>query len=108
MEPGPPAVGMGYSVTTPAGVIRPTRFRLLSVNHRLPSGPAVISYGRLPAASGYSVITPAGVMEAILPASASATQMLPSGPVVMPAAPSSPSSDIVPSGVIVKTEPATP
>ena len=31
------------SVTTPSGVIRPIRLPLISVNHRLPSGPAVMS-----------------------------------------------------------------
>ena len=33
------------SVTTPAGVIRPIRLPLIPVNHRLPSGPAVMPQG---------------------------------------------------------------
>src|ERR1700687_634107 len=36
-----PAVGIVYSVTTPAGVILPT-YPLLSTNHTLPSGPLAI------------------------------------------------------------------
>ena len=43
MSPGKlVAVGIGYSVITPAGVISPTAFPVFSVNHRLPSGPAVM------------------------------------------------------------------
>ena len=34
------AVGTGNSVTTPAVVIRPILLPLISVNQRLPSGPA--------------------------------------------------------------------
>ena len=37
------------SVTSPAGVIRPIRSPVCSVNQRLPSGPAVIPDGPLPA-----------------------------------------------------------
>src|SRR6516165_6739359 len=40
-------VGMGYSVTAPAGVTRPTLLPANSVNQRLPSGPAVIPSGWL-------------------------------------------------------------
>ena len=38
------AVGTGYSVISPEGVILPIR-SISSVNHRFPSGPAVISAG---------------------------------------------------------------
>ena len=43
--PGLPGVGMGNSVITPPGVIRPIPFALSSVNQMLPSGPAVTPYG---------------------------------------------------------------
>ena len=54
------------SVTTPAGVMRPIRRPLVSVNQRLPSGPATMSRGLLPAVMpvANSVTTPAGVMRA--------------------------------------------
>ncbi len=62
-----PALGSGYSVMTPAGVMRPIRFPKYSVNQRLPSGPFVIPMGPLSAVGiGYSVMTPAGVMRPIL------------------------------------------
>src|SRR4051794_25808161 len=63
------AVGMGNSVTSPAGVIRPMRFAVAaaSVNQMLPSGPTVMAYGRAPAVgSAYSVIVPAVVIRPIL------------------------------------------
>ena len=48
----------------PAGVIRPMRLPVCSVNHRLPSGPAVIPVGAAAAAQApvNSVTVPAGVM----------------------------------------------
>jgi hypothetical protein len=39
-------VGTGNSVIDPAGVILPILFAWRSVNHTLPSGPAVIPRGR--------------------------------------------------------------
>ena len=54
MFPSAPAVmllglafarGLAYSVMTPAGVIEPILFPVLSVNHILPSGPAAIERG---------------------------------------------------------------
>src|SRR5437588_2528245 len=44
MLDGSPAVGISNSVTVPVGVIRPILLTLDSINHRLPSGPAVMSY----------------------------------------------------------------
>jgi len=41
------AVGTGYSVITPAVVMRPILFPAYSVNHSAPSGPAVIPPGLL-------------------------------------------------------------
>ena len=41
------AVGRGYSVLTPATVIRPILLLPYSVNHSAPSGPAVIAQGPL-------------------------------------------------------------
>ena len=37
------------SVTSPLGVMRPTRLRCASENHRLPSGPATMPSGPAPA-----------------------------------------------------------
>ena len=52
------------SVTAPVEVIRPTRSPLTSVNQRLPSGPAAIPTGWLPAVmpAENSVTVPVGVM----------------------------------------------
>ena len=36
------AVGMGNSVILPVGVMRPTLFSTILVNHMFPSGPAVM------------------------------------------------------------------
>ena len=41
----------------PAGVILPSLFEELSVNHRLPSGPRVIPYGPLPPVGSYTSFT---------------------------------------------------
>ena len=51
---GLPAVGTGNSVITPLVVILPILLKS-SVNHRLPSGPAVMNCGK-PLGTGYSVI----------------------------------------------------
>ena len=64
--------GTANSVTTPAVVMRPIR-PLASVNHRLPSGPAVIPTGwrstenGAGGAIGNSVTTPSGVIRPIRP-----------------------------------------
>ena len=72
--------------------MRPIRLPSNSVNHRLPSGPAVIPSGALPSLipSENSVTTPLGVMRPMrFPARParlnSVNQRLPSGPAVMPA-----------------------
>src|SRR5712691_6995549 len=69
------------SVTTPAGVSRPIRLRACWVNHRFPSGPAVISPGWL-AAVGIvnSVTVPAVVIVPIWFAAYSVNQRLVSAP----------------------------
>src|SRR6266853_1428943 len=58
-----------------------------SVNHRAPSGPAVMPWGKplvpLGVGIGNSVITPAVVMRPILLAFCSVNHRAPSGPVVM-------------------------
>ena len=75
------------------------------MNHRLPSGPAVIPNGRLPAVgTGNSVITPAGVIRPILFPMTSVNHRLPSGPTVIPLgklpAVGTGNSVIAPAGVI--------
>src|SRR5437899_5239044 len=62
----------------------PILFPKYSVNHKLPSGPVVMSSGKLPlVGTGNSVITPAGVILPILSPPPSANHKLPSGPLVM-------------------------
>src|SRR5205807_4937610 len=71
-------------VIAPDGVIRPMRSPLSSVNHRLPSGPAVIPSG--PSSAGdptNSVTTPAGVMRPMELRPNSVNHRLPSGPAAM-------------------------
>src|SRR5207245_4982741 len=64
---------------------------ILSLHDALPisSGPAVISYGALPApdGTGNSLITPVLVIRPIWPLVYSANQRLPSGPTVIPIGP---------------------
>src|SRR5579884_2790004 len=60
-------MGTGNSVMLPEGLMRPIRLALTSVNQRLPSGPATISFGTLPdrsliVVSGNSVMLPEGLM----------------------------------------------
>ena len=85
------AVGMGNSVTIPAGVNLTTLLPLNSVNQMLPSWPAVIPQGWLLAVGiGYSVVPAVGFVRsnlATLLLLASVNQMLPSGPVVIPSGP---------------------
>ena len=77
--------GVGNSVMTPVGVIRPMLLRRCSVNHRLPSGPAVMPQGPLPAVGvGNSAKTPAVVTRPILELSSSVNHRFPSGPAVIP------------------------
>ena len=85
--PEGPLIGVGNSVMTPVGVMRPMAPRP-SANQTFPSGPAVM-YCRLllGTGSGNSVITPAGVMRPILLPVFSVNQMLPSGPEAMPRGP---------------------
>src|SRR5260370_41535911 len=60
-----PAVGIANSVTTPLVVMRPILLAPFSVNHRLPSGPAVMPAGLLVSVGvGNSVIAPAAVIRA--------------------------------------------
>src|SRR6266702_8090406 len=69
----------------PVGVMRPIRFPASSVNHRLPSGPAVIPWGLLPdEGTATSVTVPVGVMRPIWFPASSVNHRLPSGPAVIP------------------------
>ncbi len=69
----------------PAGVIRPIWFPWASVNQRLPSGPAAMPQGELPAVgTGYSVMRPRGVIRPILLPWTSVNHMLLSGPAAIP------------------------
>src|SRR6266496_3256808 len=72
------------SVTTPAVVMRPILLASYSVNHRLPSGPAVMSKLRVVEGKGNSVKTPAVVILPILLAPDSLNQRLPSAPAAIP------------------------
>jgi hypothetical protein len=82
---------VGNSATSPPGVIRPTRLRWLSVNHRLPSGPSVMLSGPVSFSRVVnSVIAPLGEIRPIvsplpflLPLPYSVNQRLPSGPMTM-------------------------
>src|SRR5262245_13734168 len=80
------------------------RFPCCSVNHRLPSGPEVISAGKPPdVGTGNSVTVPVMVIRPILLTPASVNQRLLSGPTAIPATSCvTPvgSSVIVPDGVI--------
>jgi len=76
-------VGAG-AMTVPV-VIRPIRSPPASVNHRLPSGPAVMAEGAAPAVMPAlnSVTTPAGVIRPIRSLKYSVNHRFPSGPAVM-------------------------
>ena len=67
-------------------MIRPIRLPPCSVNHRLPSGPAVMPEGFAPAVMPAlnSVTTPAGVIRPMRLPPDSVNHRLPSGPAVMP------------------------
>ncbi len=70
----------------PPVVMRPILLVAVSVNHRLPSGPAVMPTGPLLAVGvGNSVILPLVVMRPIRFVAFSVNHRLPSGPAVMPA-----------------------
>src|SRR6266851_49342 len=78
-------VGIGYSVTTPAGVMRPMLLPVVSANHKFPSGPSAMSPGALPVPGiGKSLDWPVMVMVPIRFAIGSVNHMLPSGPLMMP------------------------
>ena len=86
------SIGNGLTlnaVATPSGVIRPIRplhmclKKLHSVNHRLPSGPAVMPDGLTKMPTLNSVTTPAGVIRPIRLPLISVNHRLPSGPTVM-------------------------
>ncbi len=69
---------------TPAVVIRPISLPELSVNQRLPSGPATMSWGMDPTVGvGNSVTAPDGVIRPILPTD-STNQRFPSDPSAIP------------------------
>src|SRR5205823_2354639 len=77
---------MGYSVIVPNVVTLATMFANVSVNQRLPSGPAAMSQAPLLAVGmGYSVNKPPVVTLATLFAPDSMNQSFPSGPATMPA-----------------------
>src|SRR5579862_263923 len=74
---------MVYSVTTPAVVILPILLARASVNHKFPSGPAVMPImTALEVGMGYSVTVPDVLILAILFACSSANHRFPSGPAV--------------------------
>src|SRR5437773_1075765 len=84
----------------------PILFAEYSVNHRLPSGPAVMLYSALLGVeTGNSVITPAVVIRPILLPVPSVNHRLPSGPAVMEFGPPPTvgigNSVITPAGVIL-------
>src|ERR1035437_4677415 len=74
----------------PAGVMPPIRWPLNSVNHRVPSDPAAMPSGPLPAVKPveYSVMTPAVVMRPIRLPLDSVNHRAPSGPAAIPMPPS--------------------
>ncbi len=80
-------------MTTPAVVIRPILSPSASVNHRLPSGPAVMASGPEPGVTGNSVMKPEGVIFPIR-LLVSVNQRLPSGPATIPKAPRAPGRGI--------------
>src|ERR1700694_2063007 len=73
---------MSYSVIMPSVVIRPTLFPLISTNHRLPSGPAVIAIGSLYGVGTVNSVRvpPVFICPFLFAACASENQRLPSGP----------------------------
>src|SRR5438132_10054401 len=76
---------MVYSVITPYAVTLATLLVPLSVNQMLPSGPAVMPMGLLPAVGiGYSVMAPDLVILPTLFPMSSVNQTLPSRPAAMP------------------------
>src|SRR5579871_2221098 len=73
-------------VTVGGGAVRPIPLALCSANQRLPSGPAVIPSGKLPAEMPLlnSAIVPLVVMRPMRLPALSVNHRLPSGPAVMP------------------------
>src|SRR5437773_1870453 len=91
--------------TTPAGVIRPIEWFGLSVNQRLPSGPAAIPDGTLILGSMKLDTAPASVIRPIELLPLLVNQRLPSGPAAIPRGPLIPAPapgklDTAPAGVI--------
>src|SRR6516165_10680873 len=81
-------LGTGNMVMAPLVVMRPIWPAVFSVNHRLPSGPAVIPKGPLLAVGmGNSVMVPLVVMRPIWPMFWSVNHRWPSGPAVIPTGP---------------------
>src|SRR5215469_5338807 len=77
-------VGIGNSVSTPSGVMRPMLLPSRSVNQTLPSGPPVISHGAARGVgTGNSLSTPSGVMRPIRFPGISVNHRFPSGPAVI-------------------------
>src|SRR5581483_2023548 len=79
-----PGVGMANPVIVPVGVMRPILSEPnedVSVNQRLPSGPAIIPLRELPCVGVANPVTvPVGVMRSILDTFLSVNQRLPSDP----------------------------
>src|SRR5260221_2846211 len=68
-----------------SGVLVPNPLKFVSVNQRLPSGPAAMSFGWLLAVgTGNSVMVPLGLMRPIWLPPCSVNQRLLSGPAVIP------------------------
>lgn len=76
----PTGPSTGYSVSCPSVVMRPTLFARSSVNQSAPSGPAMIRFGKAPAASWYSVKCPSSVIRPTFAAARPRNQIAPSGP----------------------------
>jgi hypothetical protein len=83
--------GIGNSLTTPAGVIRPIRSVPGSVNQRFPSDPAAMSRGELlllmPIQNSVMTGVAPVVIRPIRSLLLSANQIFPSGPTAMPERP---------------------
>lgn len=93
----PVARPLENSEITPAGVIRPMRPEVRpSVNHTLPSGPAVMPWDSPPVSpSEYSVTVPAGVMRPMW-SEPVVNHRFPSGPAAIPSGlPSEPAGNSV-------------
>src|SRR5258706_388552 len=81
-----PGVGIGYSVMTPAGVVRPILFPFCSVNQILPSAPPTIWFGPEKPVTGVPKF-PVSSRVFTAPAVPSVNQTLLSGPSAIPVGP---------------------